>query len=646
MMSDHPQSPRALADEHTFREIVEGTASETGQAFFGALVRSVARSLDVHGAWVTEYLPDQRRLRAIAFWLGDDWVDEYEYDIAGTPCESVVEDAELVHVPDRLVELFPDDPDLQPFGAVSYLGVPLEDADGTVLGHLAALDRRPLEDDAKVLAIFRIFANRAAAELRRLSAESRVRDREQKLTRLIDSAMDAILELDASLQINRTNPAARKVFRAEDEALVGSPLLDLVSPQSGQRLQTLLGELQSLPEGRRYLWVPGGLQACRADGEEFPAEATFSSFETGGKVFYTLILRDTNDRRQAEQRIESLKSEADYLRREVQELQNFGAIIGQSRALQRTIRAVRDVAATDTTVLLLGETGTGKELFARAIHAESKRPDHLLITVNCAAIPASLIESEFFGHEKGAFTGATRHREGRFALADGGTIFLDEVGELPLDLQAKLLRVLQEGEFEPVGSSGTRKVDVRVIAATNRDLERAVEGGSFREDLFYRINVFPIRVPPLRERDDDVVLLAAAFVEQFGRRLGRPVVQLSADQARRLRRYDWPGNVRELQNVIERAVITAREGVLDLDRVLPLEPSEVHPEPEAPDASPQRVLTSAQLRELEQRNLLLALERAEWKVSGPGGAAEFLDLAPSTVSSRMRALGLRRPSPA
>ena len=229
----------------------------------------------------------------------------------------------------------------------------------------------------------------------------------------------------------------------------------------------------------------------------------------------------------------------------------------------------KEVAATDATVLILGETGTGKEVIARSIHRTSRRHNKPLIKVNCAAIPATLIESELFGHEAGAFTGATKKRDGRFAMAHGGTIFLDEVGELPLDLQSKLLRVLQEGEFEPVGSSQTRKVDVRVLAATNRDLQRAIGEGKFREDLYYRLNVFPIELPPLRERRGDIGALAAAFAEKFAKSMGRSIEPLSADCIRRLEAYRWPGNVRELQNIIERAVITARDGKLNLDRALP-----------------------------------------------------------------------------
>jgi transcriptional regulator with GAF, ATPase, and Fis domain len=362
-----------------------------------------------------------------------------------------------------------------------------------------------------------------------------------------------------------------------------------------------------------------------------------------GAAFHTLILRNVNDRIEAERRIQVLTNQTEYLREEIRALHNFEEIIGNSEAILRVTQDIEQVAGTDATVLILGETGTGKELIARAIHNRSRRKTRPLIRVNCAAIPAALIESEFFGHEKGAFTGATQKRDGRFALADGGSIFLDEVGELPIDLQSKLLRVLQEGEFEPVGSAHTRKVDVRVIAATNRDLQRATDEASFREDLYYRLNVFPIEIPPLRERGDDVVLLAKAFAEKYGKEIGRPVEALSAEDARRLKAYSWPGNVRELQNVIERAVITAMDGRLNLSRALPDGASDVPPTESAASADNGAIKTVAELQDLERANTIRALEACEWRVSGENGAAQLLGMNPSTLTSRMKALGIRRP---
>ena len=281
---------------------------------------------------------------------------------------------------------------------------------------------------------------------------------------------------------------------------------------------------------------------------------------------------------------------------------------------------------------------------ARTIHAASRRKDKPFVKVNCAAIPATLIESEFFGHEAGAFTGATKKRDGRFTLADGGTIFLDEIGELPLDLQGKLLRVLQEGEFDPVGSSHTRKVNVRVLAATNRDLRKEVKEGTFREDLFYRLNVFPIMVPPLRERSDDIGLLASSFASKFAKQIGRSIQPLSASSIRRLQAYSWPGNVRELQNVIERAVITSTNGQINVDRSLPEQKSETgKPSNVKTTDSEDRIHTVEEFQELERQNILRALKAANWRVSGENGAAQLLGMNQSTLASRMKTLGIQRP---
>ena len=286
-----------------------------------------------------------------------------------------------------------------------------------------------------------------------------------------------------------------------------------------------------------------------------------------------------SERLEAERRIRALIEEAESLRAVVGEAPGEMGIVGRSAGVRGVCNSIRQVAPTDATVLILGETGTGKELVARAIHEASARREEALVRVNCAAIPESLIESEFFGHEKGAFTGATARRDGRFAQADGGTLFLDEVGELPLDLQAKLLRVIQEGEFEPLGGTKTRKVDVRVVAATNRSLEDEISAGRFREDLYYRLNVFPISVPALRERGNDICLLAEAFVQRFADRMGRRFDSLTDQDRQLLKSYSWPGNVRELQNVIERALILSSGHALDLSRAMPRLDDEARVEP-------------------------------------------------------------------
>ncbi len=641
---DNPRPLSGLEPDAALLAILEGTAAETGQGFFAALVKNLAKALGTHGAWVTEYFPETRRLRALAFWMDGQWVKEYEIDIAGTPCEEVIDTAQLVHFPDNVLDIYPHEEELKQNQAVSYMGVPLLDTDGRILGHMAVVDRRPIPAEPHVHAIFKIFASRAAAELQRLRAESEVREREEKVGHLLASAMDAIIELDDQLRITRVNPATEKVFRCCADELIGRDFRGFISPSDADRLVTLIADLDGRPEGERSRWIPGGLTARCPEGESFPAEATLSRFELHRQKFTTLILRNVHDRMEAEQKIQTLTTETMLLREELEALHQNGSLIGESPALRQVLHEIAQVAGTDTTVLITGETGTGKELVARAIHAASKRRERPLVIVNCAAIPASLIESEFFGHETGAFTGATKKREGRFALAHKGTIFLDEIGELPLDLQSKLLRVLQEGEFDPVGSSATRKVDVRVLAATNRNLAKAVQEGKFREDLFYRLNVFPIQIPPLRERGDDVVRLAASFAQRFAAKFGRTIRPLTADCIHRLKTYNWPGNVRELQNVIERAVITAMDGMLNLDRALP-EASPAMPESSTtPLSVANTIRTAKELEELERANILRALETAQWKVSGEQGAAKLLGMNASTLSSRMKALKIQKPN--
>jgi formate hydrogenlyase transcriptional activator len=342
-----------------------------------------------------------------------------------------------------------------------------------------------------------------------------------------------------------------------------------------------------------------------------------------------------------------LEKENVYLQEEIRTEHNFEEIVGNSPALLTVLRKLEQVAATGSTVLIRGETGTGKELVARAIHGRSPRKHRPLVKVNCSAISAGLVESELFGHMKGAFTGAIERRIGRFELADGGTIFLDEVGELPLETQVKLLRVLQEHEFEPVGSSRSVRVDVRVIAATNRDLEEAVHAGAFRSDLFYRLNVFPLDMPPLRERRSDIPQLAAVFLVHYATQLGKSMEGIAIEVMERLASYPWPGNVRELQNVIERAVILARGPILELepDLVSMVTPSVLSATPngasEGVTPTPQSA-AFATLAEVEREYILRTLGQTNGIVEGPKGAARLLNLHPNTLRHRMAKLGIRR----
>jgi len=374
-----------------------------------------------------------------------------------------------------------------------------------------------------------------------------------------------------------------------------------------------------------------------------------------GDVDHMLVAsKDVTERNRAERELrrtlaenarlrEELERERDYLREEVNVAMNFGRIVGTSPALRRMLKRVEAVAETPASVLVQGESGVGKELVAHAIHMRSPRADGPLVKVNCASIPKELFESEFFGHVKGAFTGAHRDRIGRFQLADGGTIFLDEISEIPLELQGKLLRVLQESEFERVGDDATRSVDVRVIVATNRNLEQLIVDGEFREDLFYRLSVFPVDVPPLRDRGDDVVQLAQHFLLQTCKDFGREILTLTRAQTANLRAYQWPGNIRELKNVIERAVILSQGKVLRLDLSMP----DLKVESEATDAEAadnNGVLSDQEMKEFQKSNLLKALKQTNWRVSGAGGAAELLGVRPTTLADRIRTYKIARPS--
>jgi PAS domain S-box-containing protein len=437
------------------------------------------------------------------------------------------------------------------------------------------------------------------------------------------------------------------------EEVLGRMITDFMGPDTlaaldGGRLQDVIahGELENEP--RNYV---------TRSGEVVEVEVSASAErDSSGKVTALYVAsKDVTERNRVERQLRAaleenarlraeLERERDYLREEVQVSMNFGRIIGESPALKKMLARLEAVAQTSASVLIQGESGVGKELVAHVIHARSPRSSGPLVKVNCASIPHELFESEFFGHVKGAFTGAHRDRVGRFELADGGTIFLDEVGEIPLDLQSKLLRVLQESEYERVGDDRTHSVNVRVIAATNRDLENAVAEGRFREDLYYRLSVFPIDVPPLRERGDDVVQIASHFLERTCQEFGHPPLALSRQQAALLKRYDWPGNIRELKNVIERAVILSRGKVLRLDLAMSdilgagaaAAPSENPPD--------RQVLTESELRDLERSNIVTALKLADWRVSGPNGAARLLGVKPTTLADRMKKYKIDRRS--
>ncbi len=394
-----------------------------------------------------------------------------------------------------------------------------------------------------------------------------------------------------------------------------------------------------------------------ASGYAVPVEYTSTPILKDGKPDGAVVVfRDISQRKDLEKQREAayaeikqlkeeLERERDYLRDEINVATNFGDVIGESQALKRTLSQIEAVADTPASVLILGESGVGKERVARAIHTKSARANKPLVKVNCASIPKDLFESEFFGHVRGSFTGAHQDRVGRLQLADGGTLFLDEIGEIPMSQQGKLLRALQEGEFERVGDDTTIEVDVRVVAATNRNLTEEIKAQRFREDLFYRVSVFPIEVPPLRERLDDIAPLATHFIEAICAELGRDPLRMTRRQLSTLKKQEWRGNIRELKNVIERAVISSTGSRLRLDLALPENAAQEISAGEQGSAEAGEFVNAAEFKELEKANLRAALVHANWKTWGPGGAAELLGIKPSTLTYRMKALGIVRPGP-
>jgi PAS domain S-box-containing protein len=629
-------------------DLLAGTAAVTGAPFFTELARGLSRAVASHMAWITEYQDGNPTLNALAIVIGDDLQTNYRYDLKGTPCEAVVREAKTVHHVDGVQEAYPDDTDLQSLGVMSYLGVPLLHTDGSVLGHLAVMDREPMPEQPIEQAVFRIFAARAAAELQRIRAEKEqaqlkallqqanqaLTESEERFRDLFEEAPIAYVHEDLESKLIRANRTALEILGLTPEEVPHTYGKSLVpdTPEAQKRVQVAL---ETIAAGEGAAGVVLELQ--RKDNGEPIWIQWWSSPSPDGTYTRSMFIDVTDKVRMGEEN-KLLEVQNSFLRQELSSA-HTAEFIGESESVKTVFADLDQVAQTDTTVLILGESGTGKELAARAVHMASPRRGGPLIKVNCAALPISLIEAELFGHEKGAFTGATKARDGRFALADGGTIFLDEIGEIPIEVQVKLLRVLQEGEIERVGSSKTQKVDVRVIAATNRDLLQAIQNGEFREDLYYRLAVFPLEMPPLRARDRDILLLANAFVDRHSKRIGREIKPVTSEQATRLLSYPWPGNVRELQNVIERAAITSMDGYLNLDRALP----------EVASTDPQTVTDSTEIRtademlELEKINILRALQASDWRVSGEGGAAGILGINPSTLSSRMKSLGISRP---
>ncbi|TVQ57594.1 MAG: PAS domain-containing protein [Rhodobacteraceae bacterium] len=507
-----------------------------------------------------------------------------------------------------------------------------------VLHDLGERARRNAEIDADR------YARGGLLEWRRLARLSGEAARVSEL--ILTAAGDGIYGVDVEGRTTFANPAAERMLGWGAEELLGRSIHDLIhhTHADGRRYANETCPIYNAFRFAKVNTVEDEV-FWRKDGRPIRVEYTSTPIIDQGQVQGAVVVfRDITERKANEARLrealeevaalkQRLEMENEYLQEEVRARSPHSGIIGRSAAILRTLEQIALVAPTDANVLITGESGSGKELVAQAVHRESRRADRPLIRVNCAAIPRELFESEFFGHVKGAFTGAVRDRAGRFELAHGGTLFLDEIGEIPLELQGKLLRVLQERSFERVGEARTREIDVRLIAATNRDLAAEARAGRFREDLYFRLNVFPIHCAPLRERREDVPLLAEHFLDRACARLGAPRPTLTKAAVAQLSAYDWPGNARELQNVIERAVIVSRGGKATIDLGAP---APAVAETPATAAAPPGVVTEAERRARDAAAVEAALAAAGGRVSGPGGAAALLGVKPSTLYSRLR----------
>ncbi len=508
--------------EQSINLLIKKTSSVTGKEFFRSLVKNISEILNVNYVFISKCLNTERtRVRTLAFWEKDEFGDDIEYDLEGTPCKKAIS-GEFCYYDNNILGLYPDDDELKKYDAQSYLGIPIYNSKESVIGHLAVFHNESFKDISNYFPILQIFAQRAGSELERIEAEDELR-------------------------------------------------------RSHDQLEGAFDEIKALKQ--------------------------------------------------------KLEKENIYLKEEIKTEYNFEEIIGNSKSLKEVLNKIKQVAGTDATVLIRGETGTGKELISRAIHNLSDRSSGSLIKVNCPAIPSGLIESELFGHEKGSFTGALAKKIGKFELADGGTIFLDELGDLPLDAQAKLLRVLQEREFERVGGTNTFTVDVRVIAATNRNLEQAVKEGKFRADLYYRLNVFPIELPALRERTEDIKPLCYFFLDKYSKKMGKEIKTISDSTLKSLINYHWPGNIRELENIIERAVILTTGDTLQIDGSL------LH---SSQNLSAEQASSNTRIEDVERDHIIKVLNQTNWQVHGNNGAARILDINPSTLRTRMAKLGIKK----
>jgi PAS domain S-box-containing protein len=627
-------------EEQLLFSVSEATSGFVGHDYFRELTKFITLTLGVKYSLISECTDDKKtRLRTIAYVENAEPKENIEYDLQGTPCEIVMK-GKNYFCPDELEKNFPKEK-----GVRSYVAVPIySPSTGEVLGHIAALDTKPMSEAQNQTSILKIFAARAGSEIERLKAEQKLRETlesanfqlqkqlkesEERFRDLFEEAPIAYVHEGLDSKFIRANRAALKSLglKPEDVTTMFGKTLVVDNPENQKRLKDAFDSIGKGVDTGGVI-----LELKRKDNGKPLWIQWWSKPDPSGEFTRTMFI-DITEQELMKQEKARLQAQNQYLQEEIKLTHNFEEIVSRSINFKKVLQQIEQVSATDATVLILGESGTGKELIARAIHNISNRSKQPLVKVNCATLPANLIESELFGHEKGAFTGAVEKKIGRFELADGGTIFLDEIGELPVELQAKLLRVLQEGEFERLGNPKTLKVNVRVIAATNRNLLAAIEKKEFREDLYYRLNVFPILCPPLRERKDDIPLLVKHFCKKHEGKIGKSVHTVPENVMEALMVYDWPGNIRELENIIERALILSNKGVLEYGDWVPAHTTETNG-----TAKP----VATKLDDVEKEHILSVLKQTNWRVSGEKGAAKILGLNATTLEARMKKLGIVR----
>ncbi len=523
-------------------------------------------------------------------------------------------------------------------GIKSMLILPIKINNVVQFGFSLSTVTKHLQWEKQSINRIKIVANILANAIQRKIALKKLMEEKEWSEAVIQGMPQMTYVFDLQGRMKRWNKNVEDLLEYTSEEMFDRNIGDLASEEDIERVNKTV---QKIVEERKEYNVEYDLIA--KSGKILPSYyGSGKVAEIGGELFIVGQTVDISEMKEAQKKIsiqlkeieilkDQLEAENIYLRQELRSVGSYDEIIGESDILKHLLYRVEQVAPMDTTVLLEGETGTGKELFARAIHQKSNRSNKPMITVNCASLPTSLIESELFGHEKGAFTGAHQKQIGRFELANNGTLFLDEVGEIPIELQAKLLRVLQEGEIERIGNSNTIKIDVRVIAATNRNLEQEILQGRFRKDLFYRLNVYPITISPLRERASDILYLVEHLVKKFNHKFGKNITRIPSKVMEQLKMYDWPGNVRELENIIERAMILSKPPILMVEKL------------KNPDQNTKEKFQP--LADLERDHIIKVLDQTLWRINGPKGAAQILDMHPETLRSRIKKFGIMRPNP-